>query len=142
MKKELDEALCRDFPNLYRMRNSDDRRHSMRFGFSCGDGWEGTIRRLSEKIEKMILALPEADRASCFAAQVKEKFGGLRFYMTASTTEMETAISEAEEECIRTCEVCGKLGKPDHSLGWVRTECSDCRALRANQDALRTKAQK
>ena len=122
MKQELDSALVRDFPNLYRAREWPMRDTCMCWGFP-GDGWEPLIRRLSEKLERLILAEP--DRVHCYADQVKEKFGGLRFYMSCSTDEMEAAIDEAEAEAWRTCEECGAPGKT-RGTGWIRTLCDGC----------------
>lgn len=59
------------------------------------------------------------------AAQVKEKFSGLRFYMTNYNEEIEKLISEAEELSYRTCEHCGVPGK-QRSGGWIKTLCDDC----------------
>lgn len=59
MKHELDEALCRDFPLLYRDRHGDMRNTCMVWGFSCGDGWEPIIREASEKLETLIRAYIE-----------------------------------------------------------------------------------
>ncbi len=39
MRQDLDAALVRDFPNLYRDRHGDTRDTRMCDGFSCGDGW-------------------------------------------------------------------------------------------------------
>ena len=39
MKQELDEALCRDFPNLFRDRHGNMMTTCMCWGFECGDGW-------------------------------------------------------------------------------------------------------
>ena len=60
------------------------------------------------------------------ASQVKEKFGGLRFYMSSSTDEMEKLISEAEALCDELCEECGKIGEVCSDGGWYRTLCEDC----------------
>lgn len=58
MKKELDEALCRDFPLLYRDRHKRMDITAMCWGFQCGDGWEPLIRRMSAKIEPLITQTP------------------------------------------------------------------------------------
>jgi len=63
------------------------------------------------------------------ASQVKEKFGGLRFYMTTSTDEMDNLISEAEALSYKTCEDCGQPGKPNDD-GWISTLCEKCRKER------------
>lgn len=59
------------------------------------------------------------------AAQVKEKFGGLRFYMTSSTDEIWNLISEAEAKSRETCEECGKPGE-EKPTSWIRTLCDSC----------------
>lgn len=127
MKKELDEALCRDFPLTFRHRNGDKRTTLMCFGFDCGDGWEPIIRRCSEKIETDILRQPEADREEYSAFQIKQKFGGLRYYMSGGQTDVMTeAIRQAEDEAWKTCEYCGQPGFRRTVFGWIETSCNDC----------------
>jgi hypothetical protein len=53
MKKELDEALVKDFPLLYCERYWDMSRTCMIWGFP-GSGWEPIIRELSSKLESLI----------------------------------------------------------------------------------------
>lgn len=60
------------------------------------------------------------------AAQVKEKYGGLRFYMRSSTKEMEKEIDFAELVASKTCEDCGELAELCSSGSWVRTLCPGC----------------
>jgi len=56
------------------------------------------------------------------AVQVKEKFGGLRFYVQAATDKHYNYINFAESMSYRTCEECGAPGKR-YSMGWHRTLC-------------------
>lgn len=58
------------------------------------------------------------------ASQVKEKFGGLRFYMTMATDEMFDFIEEAESKSTTICEVCGEPGKTFND-GWMVTLCEN-----------------
>ena len=58
-------------------------------------------------------------------SQVKEKFGGLRFYVGAATPEVFDIIDECERLSYKTCELCGKPGKPREG-GWIKTLCDDC----------------
>lgn len=62
------------------------------------------------------------------AVQVKEKFGGLRFYVHGATNEQHAAIRLAEALSYRTCEVCGKPGKPNKDGGWISTRCKEHRS--------------
>lgn len=81
-----------------------------------GDGWLPIIKDL---IEKMIEA--GWDKQIC---QIKEKFGGLRFYINSGSDEMYKLISEAENKSYETCEVCGKPGKQTTG-GWISTLCEE-----------------
>ena len=121
MTPELDAKLCSDFPMLYGDRDDSMQVTCMCWGFP-GDGWEPLIRRLSEKLEAAIRALPKAERWYCRAMQVKEKYGTLRFYMTTETAEMSAWIEEAEAESARTCERCGAPGRL-RGMGWLYTAC-------------------
>jgi hypothetical protein len=126
MREDLDAALCRDFPLLYRDRNRSMTETCMYWGFCVGDGWEPAIRRLSEKLEPLIAALPD-DENRPVAAQVKEKFGQLRFYLDGGTEEMTRAIQEAYDETDKTCEDCGAPGER-RGGGWIQTLCGPCAA--------------
>lgn len=128
MKKELDEALCRDFPLTFADRRASMRETCMCWGFCCGDGWEPIIRKCAEKIEAEIAKLPEDMRQQVKAEQVKEKFGGLRFYMTSESDAISAAIKEAESASYRTCELCGAPGKR-RGGGWIQTLCDACNSI-------------
>jgi len=54
--------------------------------------------------------------------QVKEKYGGLRFYVQYANDEQYAMIRFAESMSYRTCEVCGDRGKSNKD-GWVTTRC-------------------
>ena len=54
--------------------------------------------------------------------QVKEKFGGLRFYVGSCPEWVQRIIDTAENASYETCEVCGKPGEPRPG-GWVTTRC-------------------
>lgn len=58
-------------------------------------------------------------------SQVKEKYGGLRFYTGTYKQEWDEPIRKAESACSKTCEECGKPGKL-RGTGWVYTACDDC----------------
>ena len=125
MRKELDEQLCREFPNLFRQRHASMQETCMCWGFDIEDGWFQLVYDLSKKLEAEILKLPESERQHFCASQVKEKYGGLRFYVEGSTDEMEKLIREAEEESEKTCETCGAPGKMRSHHHWYYTSCEE-----------------
>jgi len=85
---------------------------------SCGEGWWPIIARLDRDIAALA---PDYE-----IHQVKEKFGGLRYYVglpdDAPDDEIDRLIAVAEEESSRTCEVCGQPGRL-RGGGWVLTLC-------------------
>ena len=157
MRRELDEALCTKYPQIFKDRNGNPRDTLMCFGFECGDGWYGIIDTLcglmtseyrqlkdsyeyakecldnggtfpwgkpvtAEEVEEKRLAMEEAEKKIPVAVQVKEKFGGLRFYVGGATDKSHNYITFAESMSYRTCEVCGSPGKT-YTNGWHKTLC-------------------
>lgn len=122
MSPDLDASLCADFPQLYSVRDGDTRGSVSHFGFETDDGWFRIIHDLSARLEEILEGLLAGERDEYYAVQVKEKFGGLRFYMSMETEEMSRAIQEAEAQSAATCEACGLPGKR-RGRGWVKTLC-------------------
>jgi hypothetical protein len=91
------------------------------FDFSIGLGWDEIVYNLTKDI---IEIFPEIQ-----VVQVKEKFGGLRYYYDTATKEVynkvNELISEAEKLAYRTCEFCGKPGHMTN-YGWMLTLCDEC----------------
>ena len=63
------------------------------------------------------------------ASQVKEKFGGLRVYLTHGTDKMYQLIHEAEKKSEVTCEECGQSGEI-RTTGWWVCLCDECKEKR------------
>ncbi len=116
MNEKNTKKLYTDFPELYRGRNKIIQESLMPFGFACGDGWFDLIYKLSQDITAI-------DKET-EAMQVKEKFGGLRFYINGAPKEVHDLIHKAEDKSYHICEMCGKKGKLREDLGWVLTLCN------------------
>lgn len=89
------------------------------FAFGTEPGWFGIIDRLL--IDLFNLGWDGQ------VAQVKEKFGGLRFYIGDGSHEIFDRIRQAEKESYKTCEVCGKAGKTTNqdNAWWIKTLCEE-----------------
>ena len=109
---------------------------------TTGGGWPAlTMEEALAGVEKgwHALLLPLVN--FCLAhniqiLQVKEKFGGLRFYTAYVTgidekvrATLDDMIREAEEQAEQTCEICGAPGRPREG-GWIKTLCDACDAKR------------
>ena len=134
MTEERDKALCAKYPKIFRNRRGDPKQTLMCFGFEHDDGWYDIIDTLCHTIQHHLdwkrgsdkfKGMPDEEWDECHqtvAVQVKEKWGGLRFYVSNSDDYIDGAISLAESLSLRTCEQCGAPGKP-RGGGWVRTLC-------------------
>ena len=54
MRKELDEKLCADYPEIFRDRHGDMRTTAMCWGFDVGDGWYTIIDTLCSQIQNLV----------------------------------------------------------------------------------------
>ncbi len=54
--------------------------------------------------------------------QIKEKFGGLRFYIAGATDDIWDRIGQAECLSTKICDECGEAGEPREG-GWIVTRC-------------------
>jgi hypothetical protein len=59
-------------------------------------------------------------------SQIKEKFGGLRFYTNGHDDVIEGMITMAEYLCDRTCQDCGSEEDLGLTKGWVSVICRTC----------------
>lgn len=85
------------------------------------DGWD-------ELVNTLVVKLRELD-PNLEILQIKEKFGGLRAYISTHSEDPEVIskfndlINEAEEKSYAICESCGKEGRSTSLNGWYRTLC-------------------
>lgn len=84
--------------------------------FECGEGWYDIIKNL---IEELIATGWDKN-----VSQVKEKFGGLRFYIDLTPEGGNEIISKYEALSYKTCEKCGKDGMLRKG-GWIQTLCDE-----------------
>ena len=136
MKEELDKQLCEKYPKIFKMRNASMQETAMCWGFP-GDGWYNIIDSACKIIQHHVdwkrkvepfasMTDEEFDEIhQPVAAQVKEKFGGLRFYVDNADDYTSGVIALAESMSYRTCEDCGVPGKQT-GRGWIRTLCDAC----------------
>lgn len=89
---------------------------------NVGAGWQPILDRLEERLNEVAPGYE--------VCQIKEKFGGLRYYVDlpegADWDAAMDAVLAAEEESFRTCEECGAPGE-SKGPGWIRTLCDPCR---------------
>lgn len=124
MSNELTDKLIKDFPRLFTHVSDDGERLPCAY-LECGDGWFDIIYECSKKICEACKDLSEDDHPKIL--QIKEKFGGLRYYISSCPEEMcdtvRDAVDFAEKKSYETCETCGEPGTGKKSHGWYYTAC-------------------
>lgn len=130
MNEKNTAALIAAAPLLYREHFQD--KASSPFGvrgIECGDGWFQILLDLSSKIEPELRAMlddgtPIEDLPR--VVQVKEKFGGLRFYMNQHSEKWLKWIREAEAAARTSCECCGAQAFMHRRGGYLQILCPEC----------------
>ena len=117
-REKFEKKIFEEFPEFFR--NADDPMKSlMCFGVEIDPGWHDLIYKLLQDIKALN---PEEGFE---VVQIKEKFGGLRFYTNFGTDEIFELIHKAEDASYKICEICGKKGKLRNDIGWYLTLCND-----------------
>jgi hypothetical protein len=101
-------------------------------GFAVGEGWWPIIESLCANIQshtdwwnKNRETRPVVEQV--VVAQIKEKFGGLRFYYEGGDEQISGMVRMAEAWADHSCEECGAPGTSG-GKGWIRTLCPTHRA--------------
>lgn len=103
----------------FRKFNHKNGTNPFHFGFECGDGWVDILSELILKIKE----LDSNTGVVTEVIQIKEKFGGLRFYpMHGGSTEIWKLISEYEQKSYEVCEITGStIDVGLWTYGWMIT---------------------
>jgi hypothetical protein len=100
-------------------------------GFACGEGWWPILEALCGQIQHHIDWRNKQGNVvhQVTVAQIKEKFGGLRFYYSGGDDAIDGMVRMAESWAARSCEECGAPGK-SRDGGWIKTLCDHHEAER------------
>ena len=135
MNSKLDNILYKKYQKIFRQHDSSMKETCMCWGIDCGDGWYKILETLCYLLQF------DTDRNNypqVEATQVKEKYGGLRFYYTILASNKEDKSRErhcgvidgivgfAEFLSEETCELCGSIDSVSQTKGWIKTLCKIC----------------
>jgi hypothetical protein len=146
MKEALQKKLYEKYPKIFAQKDMPMSETCMCWGICHDDGWYNILETLCGSIQHHIdyencdgkyesmrkHKSPKPDGTWAHvpqveATQVKEKWGGLRFYYAGGDEFIRGLVSFAESISLKTCETCGAPGRQTKK-GWVRTMCNPCAA--------------
>ena len=162
MKEELFEQIKKNSPDLF------DGAPGFPLAYiECDDGWfdiidaalttiQGHIRNRNNQIQSNIEYAKDHDIEHPSypewrkevelleypqVQQIKEKFGGLRIYLSNEDDYIHGIIYMAERMAARTCEVCGAKGQM-RGGSWLKTLCDEHHEEREGHRAKRLMKEK
>lgn len=89
----------------------------------AGAGWRFLLWNLCLSLEAYARAQVANGEQPVRIVQIKQKFGGLRFYLDDGDQATRAMVAAAEEVAEVTCEACGAPAKPKRINGWISTFC-------------------
>ena len=100
-------------------------------GFCVDEGWWPILESLCGQIQHHIDWKNRQSEivVQVTVAQIKEKFGGLRFYYDGGDDTINGMVRMAEAWADASCEECGSPGKRRDG-GWIKTLCDHHEAER------------
>lgn len=132
MNQELTNKLYEKYPEIFQQKNLAPNETCMCWGIECGDGWYMLIKELCSTLQwdtdnnNRVGKDGVEPYPQIVAVQVKEKFGGLRFYVNGFTSDQYGVIKFAEHMSYKICEKCGSTDDVQQTKGWISSLCKKC----------------
>lgn len=123
--KTPQQALKEKYPSVFEKVSLD-----------IGPGWVPLIEEALDHLDGISYSIDgemQTYLKGLVAKQVKEKFGGLRFYYELGDTAVSShvagyvsgVIGYTEDRATATCEQCGQCGQIRSDLHWIRALCDE-----------------
>ena len=127
MKQELQDKLFKKYPKIFRQKDLPMTHTCMCWGICVGDGWYHILDVLCHGIQHRIEWKSKTKNSiqQVEATQVKEKWGGLRFYYEGGDDYIRGMVAMAEGLSIISCTQCGR--PTERTIrSWMKI-CSTCK---------------
>lgn len=123
------EELINKYPKIFQDYEGNPERVNW---YGVPTGWLPVIDKLCGSIQSYIDHTTrytndgpkKPEQVTC--VQMKEKFGGLRFYTNGHDNYVEGMINMAEYICDHTCQDCGSEQDLGTTSGWISVLCRNC----------------
>lgn len=120
MDKKLQDKLYQKYPKIFADKDRSIKESCMGWGIECNSGWYRILDILCGLLQ---WDTDENKYPQLVASQVKEKYGGLRFYTNGENNTQHGMIRFAEHLSEHTCEECGSMTDVLQTKGWIVTLC-------------------
>lgn len=123
------EELIQKYPKIFQDYKGNPERVNW---YGVPKGWLPVIDKLCGAIQSYIDNVTRYSEGKTYKApqvtctQMKEKFGGLRFYVEGGDDHTDGMIYMAEHLCDNTCQDCGAEEDLGMTSGWISVLCRNC----------------
>lgn len=131
-RDEYDKYMCKTYPDFFKDRNKPMNVTCMCWGFDIGKGWYSTLDEVCRKLTE----IKKVSGIDFAFDQIKEKYGGGRFYFHASKVNeknetwyniAESIVSQAELDVDCICADCAESYYEKIIIGgWFYDICPKC----------------
>ena len=124
MLKEKEKRIVEKFPKLFieYHRKEEPIGH---WGFECADGWYNLIYIICRYIEDYLESHKDIEPVS--VVQIKNKFGGLRFYIEGGDNHLREIVWNLSSLAPYICENCGNVEDIRQTKhGYIQNLCKNC----------------
>lgn len=132
MNEKLEKKLIEKFPKIFPPKSTSPTSAIELFGIECHDGWYVLIETAC-KLAQQEIDWSEKNQTEdnpkinqIVAIQIKQKFGGLRFYYSGGDKTINGIINTIEAMSYTICEECGTNQNIIHTKGYIKTICVSC----------------
>lgn len=164
MRIELQQQLYAIDPIFFMQKDWDMTKTCMCWGIECGDGW-------FEPIKKFVMGVSQLNKIAAsvgmaiVASQIKSKWADFTCYWNIMPLDesnsaeldeqqqaivdgvywlMDAAVDACENECSKTCEICGKSSPFEDEViacgSWLTVKCLDCAQKQQREEGIITNA--
>ena len=148
MRRELDEKLCSDYPEIFKNRNGDPRETAMCWGFDVGDGWYPLIdtlcKRLTSKVKYLKSRIEDLEKElinndvdvdAALKIRQLDKLEGFRIEFNEAIKQVPVAIQVKEKFGELRFYTNGATEADNAIIGFAedlsRTICEECANMNA-----------
>lgn len=112
------EELIEKYPKIFK----DYKGNPGRVNWSLPSGWLFLVDKMCSLLQ---WDTDKNNYPQVECLQMKEKFGGLRFYTNGTNDKQEGVISFAESLSNEMCMVCGSIKNIKSTNGWISRYCEE-----------------
>lgn len=129
MTEELELKLVGRYPKILKDYKGDPQETCMAWGLECEDGWYQLLDTGFQRIQYLCDLFSKHNNSvvQLVAAQIKQKFGDLRFYYDIIGGDdiqrkiLTNIVNEIERESANVCEISGARGQKYIKGHWIKT---------------------